>query len=310
MKNGYIIGVDGGGTKTTAVLSDFNGRIFKKIKGASSNPNKIGQNKAILNLKNLIFALIKGYPKEKISLAYFGLAGGLERDKIKREKIKKDLKKYFDFPIIVESDQKIAFRANTDSNDGVLIIAGTGSVSIGWRKGKEAISGGWDWLLGDQGSAFWIGKNALENSLKFFDCREKNFSELQKIIFKKFKIKSEKDLYQKFYNQNFVEKIASISKIVDSLAILGDKDALKILEKAGKELSKMGNSVIKKLSFQREKFPLVLSGSVFKSKIVLNIVKKEIKKNTPRVEFIQSKNEPIKGAIKMAISLNNQRVLF
>jgi len=303
MKNSQklVIGIDGGGTKTAGILSDLDGRVLNKAQIGSTNPNKIGYDQAVLNLKTLISVLTKNYSKKSISLVYLGLAGGLERDKMKKEKIKKNLEDFFNFPIIVEGDQKIAFRANSNSKDGVLIIAGTGSIAIGWREKKEAISGGWDWLLGDQGSAFWIGKTAIEKAIKSFDGRENKFLKLQKEIFKYFGIKEASDLYNIFYCQNFVEKIASIAKLVDLLANSKNKESIDILKEAGKELAKMGIAVIKELSFQKEKFSLVFSGKVFKSKIVLNEVKAEIKRNAPKAEFILAKNEPVCGAVKLAI---------
>ncbi|MBC7074053.1 hypothetical protein H5T58_01550, partial [Candidatus Parcubacteria bacterium] len=196
-----IIGIDGGGTKTVGALANLDGKILKKIKGPSSNPNKIGFKDAISNLKTLIFQLSKNKEKN-ILLAFLGLAGGLERDKEKKEKIKKALQKDFKFPIFVEGDQKIAFLASSEKEDGVLIIAGTGSISMGWREEKEVVCGGWDWLLGDQGSGFWIGKKAIEMVLKKIDGREKIKTNLDKILKSKLKIEKEKDFYQKFYQKD------------------------------------------------------------------------------------------------------------
>lgn len=299
-KEGYIIGIDGGGTKTVGILADLRGNILKKIETASSNPNKIGLEKAIFHLKNLLLKISKNCQKEKIKIAYLGLAGGLERDKKKRERIEKVLRKKFPFLIKVDGDQKIAFRSGTKEKNGMVIIAGTGSISMGWKGEKEAISGGWDWLLGDHGSAFWVGKKALEEALKSFDGR-KPTQKLQNLIFRKWKIKDGQDVYQKFYTLNFVEKVASISKLVDFAAKKNDKLAKKILEEAGRELSKMAMAVIKKLKFQKEKFPIVLIGGMFKSKIVLKRVKKEIKKFAPQAKFIRPKTNPAIGAIRIAI---------
>lgn len=294
----FLIAIDGGGTKTDGALINLKGKIIKRIKKSSSNPNKIGFEGAISILKSLISELSKG---KKIELAFFGLAGGLERDFEKRKRIEKELKKYFKFPIIVEGDQRIGFLAGTDEKDGVLVISGTGSISMGWRKEKEAISGGWDWLLGDQGSAFWIGKRALEIVLSILDQREKKKTILKEMILKKFKIKKEKDFYQKFYTENFVEKIASISKVVDFAAKKGDKISIQILKDAGKEISKMAISVIKKLKFEKKKFPLVLVGGTFKSEILFSQFKKEIKRVAKNANFVFPQKPPVFGAIKLAI---------
>jgi N-acetylglucosamine kinase-like BadF-type ATPase len=297
MEKEFVIGIDGGGTKTIAALADLKGKIVKEIEIGSTNPNKIGFERAILNLRKLISRISKN---KKVKIAYLGLAGGLERDKEKRERIKKELQKFFKFPIIVEGDQKIAFRAGTNEKDGVVVIAGTGAIAMGWKGKKVAISGGWDWLIGDQGSAFWVGKRVLEEIGKALDGRRRNFK-MKDFIFRKLKIKSEKDLYEKFYCSDFVEKVAEISKFVDEASKRGDEFSKELLVEAAREVSKMTISVIKKLNFKNEKFPVVLVGGMSKSKIFRKEVEREIKKFSQRAKIIFLKKKPVEGAVKLAI---------
>jgi N-acetylglucosamine kinase-like BadF-type ATPase len=292
----YFIGIDGGGTKTVGALANLNGRILKEVKVGSTNPNKIGFDRAIFNLRKLISKIAKN---KNIKIAFLGLAGGLERDKEKRERIKKELQKFFDFPIFVEGDQKIAFRAGSEEKEGIVVIAGTGAIAMGWKGKKEAISGGWDWLIGDQGSGFWIGKKVLEEIGKALDGRRKDFK-LRKFIFKKLKIKKEVDLYKNFYCEDFVTKIASISKFIDEFSKKGDRFSKKILMEAAKEVSKMATSVIKKLNFEKEKFTVVFVGGMFKSKIFKREIEKEIKKVAKKSKFILLKKKPVIGAVKLA----------
>jgi N-acetylglucosamine kinase-like BadF-type ATPase len=297
MEKEFVIGIDGGGTKTIAALADLKGKIQKEIEIGPTNPNKIGLEKAILNLKKLILKISKN---KKVKVAYLGLAGGLERDKEKRERIKKELQKFFKFPIFIDGDQKIAFSAGTNEKDGIVVIAGTGAIAMGWKGKKVAISGGWDWLIGDQGSAFWVGKRVLEEIGKALDGRRKNFK-LKDFIFKKLKIKSEKDLYEKFYCSDFVEKVAKISKFIDEASKRGDEFSKELLVEAAKEVSKMAISVIKKLNFKNEKFPVVLVGGMFKSGIFRKEIEREIKNFSKRAKIIFLKKKPVEGAVKLAI---------
>jgi len=293
----YVIGIDGGGTKTIGAIANLEGKILREIEIGSTNPNKIGFEKAILNLRKLISRISKN---KKIKITYLGLAGGLERDEEKRERIRKELQKFFKFPIFVDGDQKIAFRAGTNEKNGIVVIAGTGAIAMGLRGEKVAISGGWDWLIGDQGSAFWVGKKVLEEIGKALDGRRKDF-ELRKFIFKKLRIKKEVDLYNNFYCEDFVTKVASISKFVDQFSKKGDKFSKEILIEAAKEVSKMTISVIKKLNFEKEKFPVVFVGGMFKSEIFREEIKKEIKKFARKANFIVLKKKPVVGAVKLAI---------
>jgi len=297
MEKEFVIGIDGGGTKTVGVLANLKGKILREIKIGSTNPNKIGFKRAIFNLRDLISKISKS---KKIKIAYLGLAGGLERDKKKREKIKKELQRFFEFPIFVDGDQKIAFRAGTDEKNGVVVIAGTGAIAMGWKGKKEAISGGWDWLIGDQGSGFWVGKRVLEEIGKSLDGRRKDFK-LKRFILKKLKIKKDEQIYERFYHQDFVEKVASLSKLVDQLSKKGDKFSQRILIEAAKEISKMAISVIRKLNFKNEKFPVVFAGGMFKSEIFRKRVEREIKKVAKKAKFVLLKKKPVIGAVKLAL---------
>jgi N-acetylglucosamine kinase-like BadF-type ATPase len=297
MEKEFVIGIDGGGTKTIAALADLKGKILREIEIGPTNPNKIGFEKTVFNLKELISKISKN---KKIKFAYLGLAGGLERDREKRKKIRKEIQKFFDFPIVVDGDQKIAFRAGTDEKNGIVVIAGTGAIAMGWKGKKEEISGGWDWLMGDQGSAFWVGKRVLEEIGNALDGRRKDFR-LRKFIFKKLKIKKEKEFYQRFYHQDFVERVASISKFIDEFSRKGDRFSKEILIEAAKEVSKMIISVIKKLNFEKEEFPVVFSGGMFRSKIFREKVENQIRKIASNAKFISLRQKPVIGAIKLAI---------
>lgn len=294
----FLIGIDGGGTKTLVVLADVNGRILKSVKGKSSNPNKIGLKEAIYTLKKLIKKTASKNLR-KVKIACLGLAGGLERDKNKKRKIEKELQKSFPFKIIVEGDQKIAFRAATDEKEGIVVIAGTGAISMGWRGKKEIVCGGWDWLLGDQGSGFWVGRRFLEEITKTIDGRAKYLKE-KEIFLKKFRIKAEKEIYRRFYGENFVFKIAQISKFVDFLAEKESKICRKIFKKGADELIKMVKTVIEKLRFEKEKFPLVLVGGMFKSRIYLEEVKIKFRKIAPLAKVLILKKPAVLGAVKLA----------
>jgi len=302
----YVIGIDGGGSKTAAALADLHGKILTRVKTGPSNVNKIAFEQAINNISEVLNCVSQKYPKNKIAFIYVALAGGLERDNKKKAEIKNQLLKnsklawVFSKNIIVENDLLAAFCSGTEEKNGVLLIAGAGSISAGWKKGKEIIVGGWDYFLGDDGSGFWLGQKMLRAICRSLDGLTSK-TLLNQIVFKKLKIKTRADLIKKIYQPNVVKTIISLAPLVDIAANKGDKAAKDILLEASNELAIRANLIIQKLNFQNKKFPLVLAGSVFNSKIILNQVKKEIKKFAPQVNFIRSKNEPVIGAIKLAI---------
>ena len=299
----YVIGVDGGGSKTKAVLADLKGKILARAKTGSAHPRNIGVKKAV---ENVALAIEKILPKEgKILFTFLGLPAMEEEFKFKKEIIKEEFLKHkklsliFKGKLIIGSDQLSGFKSGTDEKDGVMLNAGSGSVVHGWRGKEEARIDSWGYLS-EMGSAFWVGQNGLQKVCKDLDGRGGK-TLITKLIFQKLKIKNKEKLIEKIYSNNTQEIIRSFSILVDKAGRKGDKIARDILTEAGRELALSANTAIKRLNFQNKKFPLVLIGSMFKSKIILDKVKKEIKKFAPKAKFIRPKIEPVMGAVKLAI---------
>jgi len=161
--------------------------------------------------------------------------------------------------------------------------------------------------LTEKGSAFWVGQRGLEAILEDLDESGPK-TLITKLIFTELRVNKKEDLLKKIYSKELHKNICSISVLVDKAAGRRDSLAKKILIAAGIELAKTTKVAIRKLGFQKRKFPLVLIGSMFKSKFVLETLKKEIKKFAPQVEIIRSKEEPVVGAIKLAIeAVKNNR---
>lgn len=296
----YVIGVDGGGTKTMAALADSEGKISKLVKTGPSNLRNVGIGKAILNICQAIKKVKKG---KKIGSIFIGLAAIEEEFKFEKEKIKREIRKKIKFrgKLEIGSDQIVAFRSGADEKNGIVLIAGTGAVCHGWKNGKEAKTSGWGWL-DDEGSGFWVGQRGFQAIFKELDGRgEKTL--ITKLVFKNWRLKKKEDFLKKVYGKDSIRQVSLISRIVDEAAKRGDRIARKIMEEAGKELVFNVKKVIEKLNFKNEEFPIVLIGRVFESEIVLKIVKKEIKKIAPKAQFLipQPKIEPVIGAVKLAI---------
>lgn len=306
MHKSFVIGVDGGGTKTVVALADTKGRIIRKIRSVSSNPNKVGLDGAISCLGALLGSLVKGISQKKVKCVYLALAGSLERDFKKRQQIKNALLSRFPklkplaSVLIIDGDQKAAFRSGTDEKDGVVLIAGTGSIAMGWRATREAIAGGWDYVMGDQGSAFWVGSEVLKATCRELDGRGSKTRFLTSMVLSRWKIKKDSDLLRRVYGENLVETVASLAAVADKAAGRGDRVARDILRRAGEELALMVLTVVKKLRFQKQKFPLVLIGGMFNSRIVMSEVQRNVKAFAPRVKYIRPKREPVAGAVELA----------
>lgn len=303
LAEGYVIGVDGGGTKTIAALADLEGKILKTGKSGSSSPRNVGIKKATDNISKAIKKALRGRRKADITSTFIGLPAVAEEFKPKKPEIRRKLLRKIPQiskgKVIIDSDQKVAFRAGTNKKDGVLIIAGTGCVAHGWRGRKQVHSSGWGWLA-DEGAAFFAGQKTFQAILKDLDGRGSK-TLLTKLAFREFKIKKKEDLASLIYSKNPTEIVPRFSIICDTAGRKGDKIAKNIMIGAAEELVLAIKPVIKKLNFKNSEFPLVMVGGMFKTKILLNKVKREIRKISPKVKFILLKKAPIIGAVRLAI---------
>lgn len=296
----YVVGVDGGGTKTISALANLEGKILKLVETGPSNLRNVGIKKAA---QNMALGIKKVLPKKrKILSTFIGLAAIGEEYKFKKGEIKKEILKRlknFKDKLIIGSDQLVAFKSGTGERNGIVLISGTGCAIHGWKGEKELKVSGWGWL-DDEGSGFWVGQRGFQAVFKELDGRgPKTF--ITKLLFQELKLKSKEALLKKIYSEDFVRNVSLISRIVDKTANKGDKIARNIMIEAGRDLAESAITIIKKLNFKNEKFPLVLVGGMFDSKIVLETTKKEIKKVASKVKFIQPKQKPVIGAVKLAI---------
>ena len=296
----YVIGVDGGGTKTMVALANLDGEILRLVRVGPSNLRNVGIKKSA---QNIALGIKKVLPKKgKILSIFVGLAAVEEEYKSKKGKIKKEiLKKLRNFKgrLTIGSDQIVAFKSGANEKDGIILISGTGCVCHGWKNGKEAKTSGWGWL-DDEGSGFWAGQRGFQAIFKELDGRGPK-TLISKLLFKEWKLKNKDEFLRKIYLKNTILQTSLISRIIDEASQKRDKIAVSIMKAAGEELAKTAITVIKKLNFQNQKFPLVLVGRMFRSKIVLNTVKKEIKKIAKKVKFLKPQVEPIIGVIKLAL---------
>lgn len=303
-QNQYVIGVDGGGTKTVALMASLNGKIIGRGKAGTANPKRVGIKKSAETLyKAVDRAIRKAKIKQPRILAiYFAVAGAKAEttQRILLNELKKRGIIKFSSNIVVDGDLKAAFRAGTDEKEGVLLIAGTGSVAYGWHKQKEERVSGWGYLMGDEGSGYWIGQRILRAISRAADGRGPQ-TLLTNLVFKKLKVSEMEKLVWKIYHPDF--KVEKLAPLAEKTAQKGDKVAREILLEAGEELALSITTLIKKLGLKGKEFPIVLSGSVFniEERSFIETLSQRIISVAPKAKFIHPKVEPALGAVKLAI---------
>lgn len=300
----YVIGVDGGGTRTTAVVADLDGKILKKARGESINYHGVGEKRAGAHLHKLLKNFLKKYWVGAVVIGFAGLDTKKDYE-IYQRIVKRVLPSRIKFFIC--NDTKTALEAACDTKSRLLIISGTGSNVYGEYGEKGTRAGGWDFLLADEGSGFEFGMKAARAAIRSFDGRGPK-TILEKLVLKKNGSKAMTDFIPKVYEiwhkkpQTFKQYIASFAPVVDEAYKKRDKIAKQIIEEGAEELFLGARAVIKKLKTQNQPLCVGYVGSNFKAPLLKELLSREIKKLAPKAYFVHDV-EPAQGAVKIAINI-------
>jgi len=293
----YYLGVDGGGTKTLACVVDEKGKlIFKNVSGPT-NILENGEEIFRKNIRELLSPILSEIKPEEI-ISCFGLpAVGEFRDDVKvlRRIIKEEIQIE---PNFVVNDVVVGWAGGNLARDGIHLVAGTGTIAYG-RKGKREVRvSGWGSIIGDEGSAYYIGVETLREVSKELDGRAKK-SLLSLLLFEELNLRDSLDFINFIYdpNKDRRSEIASVAKITYKIALKGEKKAIKILKNAAWELVLTVVTAKKKL---RLMYPVVTySGSVIEKN---DIVRAEFIKALDKEGYkvIPPQLSPVLGAIVYA----------
>lgn len=169
----YLIGIDGGGTKTEGVLTDSEGRIRARRVTGASNPNDVTLPVSVQLLEVLCRDLINDAGLEPTCLpgisVFGGIAGGIHYGPALEAALRTSLPSVG--CLSIRSDIHILLAGELPEGDGACIICGTGSACFLRRGGELIRIGGWGYLLDSGGSGYDIGRDALEAALRAHDGR-------------------------------------------------------------------------------------------------------------------------------------------
>lgn len=295
----YVIGVDGGGTKTEAVAYDLNGSELETSLTGFGNLNN-NKDEALKNIVTAVNELVDKLGREGLKGIYLGLAGSEvgENASIVHNKIKE----LFEVDCEVMNDGDLALRALLKGEDGVLVIAGTGSIAFGVKDNKQAKIGGWGNLLGDEGSAYKISIEAYKRLIQENDYGMEH-SDLSKDIFECLNIKCADDLVGIIYSST-KDEIAKVAHLVSKHAENGDSFAREVLVSEGIEIAKQAERVYNILGMEKCSIGLV-GGVIRKSAVFRQAFENYLNEKINVVSFIDDKVSPAKGAYYIYLKKNN-----
>jgi len=272
----FILSVEGGGTKTSALLTDDQGQLISRLVFGPGNASLLNENQ----LLKLFKGIKEGFGSDKkIRAAGFCMAGVINPS-VKNKVLVAAQKTWKAEHLFVSHDLTSALYAAHGDGEGVVAISGTGSCVFGKRNGRESKSGGWGHLIGDHGSGYFIALSGLRTAIEVYDAEGETDSlggELLRAL-----CMNDPREFVAWIQSAEKNEVAALCKCVFRAAALKNKGAQGIMLSAATHIAVDVLNILKKLGFKGP-VPLGLHGGVFdaspefKSFVLKEIVKKGVK---------------------------------
>ena len=296
----YIIGIDGGGTKTIGILATETGQYLAQVESGPANYHVVGEAKTQTVLESIVTELYEKANIPPTSTVRFclGMAGlGRTADREVIGRICDELGICQNR--ILAHDAHIALMGGTEKQEGVIVISGTGAIVYGINAdGREARASGWGYLLGDEGSGYDIAIKGLQAVARAADSRGDR-TELTDRILNKLELNEPSELIR-WTHAASRDTIAQLAEVVFDTARIADVVAECIVGEAADELVCAAVSVIKQLEFTGP-FAIVLSGgNLIHQTMFADNLRHRFARIQPEASVQLPKHEPAYGAVLLA----------
>jgi N-acetylglucosamine kinase-like BadF-type ATPase len=300
---GYVIGVDGGGTKTTAALVDETLAVRGRATTGAANPHSVGVEVAANNIAD---AVGEALAQAGVALAQVGslclCLAGLDSDldlPVPRAAVNK---LGFTGPAIFENDVVGAWAGATEAQPGIVLIGGTGATGLGMNvRGQFWRTDGWDYVLGDAGSGYAIGLAGIQLAIQALDGRGRP-TPLAAALAAAYGVADAEELHRLWDGGRLRKlEIAAFAPHVSQAAHAGDAQAQAILARAGRDQAESAIGIVRQLSLERATFPVCLIGGVFHAgPWVTEPLKALLDAVAPGAEVVPARHPPEVGAALLA----------
>lgn len=263
---GTYLGIDGGGTKTRAVILNAFGRLIGEGVGGSSNFGYIGVEQAASNIRDAITAASEqaGIVQPRFDAAFFGIAGVVsDTDREMTRNMARSLDIAPEVAIGVDHDCRIALAGGLGGEPGIVQIIGTGTSTFGMNAaGDRWMSGGWGRLIADEGGGYWLGIEAMKAMTAAYDGRGES-TVLHDRVLDALGIDSVGEIMQVLYTQQMpVAEIAALGRLVIEEARESDAVAIGIIARGMDEVARCVEAVVNKLQFPPDQIHLTTVGGI------------------------------------------------
>jgi N-acetylglucosamine kinase-like BadF-type ATPase len=297
MNDPVAVGVDAGGTSTVAALSR-GGRYEQTVRGGPANATSRGAKRAVDTIVATVFELTGS--TEAPHALFVGAAGAGRAEVLQH--LQTGLRGAFPATrIAVDDDTRTALRAALPTGDGLVLIAGTGSVAYAERGDVRVRVGGSGYLLGDEGSAFSIGLAALRLLARVYDGRAQG-DETTAFAARALDAPDRDALLHEIYARPLdIAKIASLAPGVIAFAGKGNRVASKIVQSAAQDLGDLVKAAARQAGFGETAPPIAFAGGLLRENTLLSyLLETRLVNEIPGACVIRLRDEPARAALRFA----------
>ncbi len=302
-----FLGVDGGGTRTRAVIVNEQGRILGSGEGGSSNYDDVGADGAAQSISAAVNAARSDVLliETPFTAAFLGMAGVVsEKDRLVIRTIARDLNLAPDPFIGIDHDCRIALAGGLSGRPGIVQIAGTGSATYGrTATGRSHRAGGWGYLLGDEGGSYWLGLQAMIASVRMFDGRDPFTSLAERILVSLGLVDLDDIMHCLYVDSLSRTEVAALAPLVIEAAAEGDRKAQALIEQGCHDLAECVGAVAHELEMDLVGVEVALVGGLFTAGDVFRRPFTEaVNCVLPECKLMTAELSPVLGACILALA--------
>jgi N-acetylglucosamine kinase-like BadF-type ATPase len=298
-----VIGIDAGGTKIQGLVLDMEKNILFQSLSGHGNPS-VSFDEALSNLSSVVQQCLDQPSSDSVSHIVIGMAGGGSGNLSQR--IKSELNRMTSMPIVLLNDAILAYFSLIGNQNGVLTIAGTGSICYGRNGKREETTGGWGHLIGDEGSAYHLAIEASRQIAREMD-QGLSLSPLSRSLLNEMNASDARGLKGFIYSSTKGE-MAQLAKVIHREAETGDESALHLLKTAGEQLASQTLALIEKLQIDTKPV-IAMKGSVLEhNPVVQSVFKETISTHFSESTYIIDSTSPATGAVDIVEAIQEGRM--
>ncbi|WP_270168562.1 N-acetylglucosamine kinase [Paenibacillus sp. SYP-B4298] len=260
----FVAGVDGGGSKTEAIIADAQGHVLGVGRAGCGNHQINGVQAAVANIRQALCAALEqaGLEEHELTFVHYGLAGADRPHdfEILRPEIEAQLPHT---PYTIECDVFEGLRIATADHTGVVLVCGSNTNAAGRSKdGKTAVVGGTGTLFGDRAGGYYLADQAFGRAIRAWEGREPHTTLVERIP-AALGFERMADMVEHYLKLDPPSAPLPLVLIVHEEASAGDWLAIELLEDMGRELGTAAVAVLSKLGeMKQQPVPIVLTGSI------------------------------------------------